>query len=74
LSNKKLVDHETGEVVALYLTNHLKSWKKVGRLMIYQDLGGDWAMMILLSILGIVEKQRRKRRTALLTYGGGGAA
>jgi hypothetical protein len=74
LRNKKLVEEKTGQVVALYLTNHLKSWKKVGKLMIYKDLGGDWAMMVLLSILGIVEKQRRKRRAALLTYGGGGAA
>lgn len=39
LGNKRLVDEETNEVVAAYLKNHVKSWKKLGKLVIYKDYG-----------------------------------
>lgn len=65
LGNKKLVDEETNEVVAVYLINHVKSWKKLGKLVIYKDYGSKWQLMVLISLLSLIEKKRRKIRAGL---------
>lgn len=72
LKNKKLVDEDTKEVVAIYLSNNLKSWKKMGKFIILKDYGPKWDVMVLVSLLGLIEKQRRKRRSAMFPGGAGG--
>lgn len=74
LRNKKLIDEETKEVVAVYLTNHLKSWKKMGKLIVLRDYGEKWELMVLISLLGLIERQRRKRRTAVFAGGAAGSS
>jgi hypothetical protein len=71
LSDKKLVDEATGEVVAVYLSNRSMSGKKVGRLMVYKEYGGEWKMMVLLSFLGLLENDRRGRNGRFTTGGAG---
>lgn len=67
--NYKVVDEKTGEVLAVYLENFLRSWSKKGKLQMKADLGQDWELMVLLGCLGLCEKaSRRARRRA------GGAA
>lgn len=63
-NNYKLVD-ETGEVLAVFACNALKSWSKLGKLVLRVDgvsrgWGGQWEIMVLLSVLGLVEKSRRR--------------
>jgi hypothetical protein len=65
LKNKKLIDVKTKEVVALYLTNHLKSWRKKGKLIIYKSYGEAWELMVITSLLGLMEKQRRRRVSSM---------
>jgi hypothetical protein len=62
LGNKKLIDQETQEIVAVYLSNQTKSWKKRGKLLICKDYGEDWELMVLITLLALLEKQRRDRR------------
>lgn len=71
--NYRLVDEATGEVLAVYLENFLKSWKKKGKLQLKADLGKDWELMCLVGSLGLCEKaSRRARRRAAASSGGGG--
>ena len=70
--NYRLVDAGTGEVLAVYLENFLKSWKKKGKLQLKADLGKDWELMVLLGSLGLCEKASRRQRKRLATSGGGG--
>lgn len=60
--SRKLVRKETGEPVAVFLSNGIKSWRKMGKLKIMQDYGGNWEMMVLCSLIGLIEAVRRQRR------------
>lgn len=60
--NYRLVDEGTGEVLAVYLENFLKSWRKKGKLQLKADLGKDWELMVLLGSLGLCEKASRRAR------------
>jgi hypothetical protein len=62
--NKKLIDEETGEVVAVFLVNGLKSWKKMGKLTLYKDSGENWETIVLLTLLGLIERTRRVSQAA----------
>jgi hypothetical protein len=64
LKNKKLVDEESGQIVALYLVNGFKSWKKQGKLLIFRDYGEIWELMTLVSLLGLLDQARRRRAAA----------
>src|SRR5262249_41097322 len=66
LKNKKLVDENTKEV-----SNNLKSWKKMGKFIIFEDYGPKWDLMVLVSLLDLIEKQRRKRGSAMFPGGAG---
>lgn len=71
----KLIDEATSEVVALYLDNGFKSWKKKGKFQIWQSWGSEWELMLLLTGLSVIEKARRRsraRRAAMANGGGGG--
>jgi hypothetical protein len=59
-SNFRLVDEATGEVLAVYLDNVYKSWRKTGKLQFKGDLGKDWEIMVLIGCLGLCEKKRRR--------------
>ncbi|KAI9707628.1 MAG: hypothetical protein M1836_000589 [Candelina mexicana] len=71
----KLVDEATDEVVALFLSNRLKSWHKMGKFQVWKSWGQEWELMMLLTGLTVIEKARRRaraRRSILLTTGGAG--
>ena len=72
--NYKLVDERTGEVLAVYLENFLKSWLKKGKLQLKANLGRDWELMVLLGSLGLCEKASRRARKRSGAHGGGGGA
>ena len=61
VENFKLVDEATGTVLALYLDDSVKSWRKKGRLRI---LRGTWAdknqTIVVLGICGLLEKVKRR--------------
>lgn len=68
--NYRLVEESTGEVVAVYLENFLKSWKKKGKLQLKADLGKQWELMVLLGSLGLCEKASRRARYRSAAVGG----
>ncbi|KAI9789512.1 MAG: hypothetical protein M1835_001634 [Candelina submexicana] len=71
----KLVDEATDEVVALFLSNRLKSWHKMGKFQVWKSWGQGWELMMLLTGLAVIEKARRRaraRRAVLASSGGGG--
>lgn len=72
LKNRKLIDEDTKEVVAVYLKNNLKGWKKMGKFVIFKDYGPKWELMVLITLLGLIERQRRKRRYAMTWPSSGG--
>jgi hypothetical protein len=74
--NKKLVDVQSGNIVAVFATNSFKSWRKMGKLEVFVDTEqrGMWETMVLVSFLGILENGRRKERSAAGRGGGGGGA
>lgn len=72
LWNYKLVDEETEEVFAVYAANHLKSWKKVGKIIFHKDLGKDWEIIVILTAAALLEKNRRRCRHS--SGGGGGGS
>jgi len=59
-ANYRLVDEGTGEVLAVYLDNGFKSWRKTGKLQFKGDLGKGWELMVLIGCLGLCEKGRRR--------------
>ena len=65
LKNRKLIDEDTKEVVAVYLKNKVKGWKKMGKSILFKDYGPKWELMVLVTCLGLIERQRRKRRYAM---------
>jgi hypothetical protein len=74
--NYKLVDEKTGETVAVYLENFLKSWQKKGKLQLKADFGRNWELLVLLGSLGLCLKAsrraRRRSNAAAASSGGGG--
>lgn len=79
-NNYKLVNGND-EVLAVFACNALKSWSKLGKLVVRVDgiargWGEQWELMVLLSVLGLVEKSRRRARqrraSAGAAAGGGG--
>lgn len=73
--NFKLVDEQTGQVLAVYTTSNHKSVDKAGKIEVYPDYGRDFEIMTLATILTIVERHRRRkqnRRAATAGGGGGG--
>lgn len=71
-NNYKLLDGQTGEVLATFANNRFKSWKKLGKLTFREDLGEQWQLMALLTCLALVEKGRRRTRSRRSAPGGGG--
>jgi hypothetical protein len=70
MRNKKLVDG-MGNALAVYQTNQLSGWKKMGRLIIMKDLGNEWQLLVLLTFLVLLEKERRVRRGGLVAMRAG---
>ncbi|ETI21586.1 hypothetical protein G647_07933 [Cladophialophora carrionii CBS 160.54] len=74
----QLIDMSTNEVVAAFLDNKFKSWKKKGKLRIFQKLEGDGVeaqqleLLVILSIAAILEKARRRQNRRASYYSGGG--
>lgn len=62
----QLTESLTNEVVAVFLDNKFKSWKKKGKLRVFKDLEGNSTeskqlkLAVLLSIAAILEKARRR--------------
>ncbi|PGH16983.1 hypothetical protein AJ79_01367 [Helicocarpus griseus UAMH5409] len=64
-SNFKLVEEETGEVVAVFANNGAKSWRKKGKLEILHKeglvgKGRRFELMVLMGALAVVERERRR--------------
>ena len=73
LQNFKLLDEESGEIVATFANNGLKSWKKKGKFRIVEGLyGTEWEKAALLTGLCLIERARRRQRAS--RAGGGGGA
>ena len=70
VGNMKLVDGETGDIVAQYMSNYLKRWRKAGKMVLYRDYGEQWTLLVLVGYLALLEKARRRHRSAIA----GGAA
>lgn len=70
--NFKLVDEQTGQVLAAYSTSNHKSVDKAGKLEIYPDYGRDFELMTIATILSIVERHRRRNQRRAAAAGGGG--
>ncbi len=60
--NFKLIDTQTGEVVANFAHNGIKKWKKMGKFVVRAEFGEEWEFMVLLTGLAIIEKARRRER------------
>lgn len=55
LTNMKLIDDKTKEDMAVYLQNHLKSWKKMGTFVIFKDSGRKWCSSFFVTLLVPIE-------------------
>jgi hypothetical protein len=67
--NFKLLDDQTEELVAVYLNNGIKSWKKCGKFQILVDYGQVFDTTVFITGLSLLEKERRRQRS---NNGGGG--
>lgn len=69
--NFKLVEEESGEVVAVYATASVKSWNTLGTLTFSgeRELGERVERMALMTVLALIEKSRRRNR-AIRANGG----
>ena len=57
----KLEDDATGQVVAVFAANGIKtSWTKVGKFRLLANEGKEWEEWVLLTCLGLYEKSRRR--------------
>src|SRR5205823_5635429 len=72
MRNFKLVEENTGEVVAVWANNGGKSFKKAGKFQLNRDYGQDWDIFVLLTGLSLLEKVRRRARHSSGGGGGGG--
>ncbi|KAJ5998168.1 hypothetical protein N7522_009828 [Penicillium canescens] len=69
--NFKLQDEQTEELVAVYLNNGMKSRKKSGKFQINVDYGAVFDTMVIITGLGLLEKERRRARSQEGAAGGG---
>ncbi|KAF3940851.1 hypothetical protein ABW19_dt0206702 [Dactylella cylindrospora] len=71
LLTMKLTDDETGEILATYLNDGFKTWRKAGTYQIKAnpDVGDEWEKYVLCTGCVLTEKERRVRRWAY--YSGG---
>jgi hypothetical protein len=60
--NFKLIDEQTEELVAVYVNNGAKSWEKCGKFQINVDYGAQFDVMVLITGLSLLEKERRRER------------
>ncbi|KAK2744098.1 hypothetical protein FQN55_006966 [Onygenales sp. PD_40] len=64
LSNYKLVDEETGEIVAVFANNGFKSFMKKGKLEIFncalEGRGKGFEIMVVMGGLALMERERRR--------------
>lgn len=67
--NFKLQDEVTEELVAVYLNNGAKSWKKSGKFQINVDYGPAFDTVVFITGLALLEKERRRENR---NSGGGG--
>lgn len=58
--NFKLVDEETGEILAVFANNGAKSFKKQGKFQIRKDYGRDFDAMVVLSGMTLLERAYRR--------------
>jgi hypothetical protein len=58
----KLIDEQTEELVAVYVNNGVKSWEKCGKFQINVDYGTQFDIMVLITGLSLLEKERRRER------------
>ncbi|KAF7594390.1 hypothetical protein BBP40_009371 [Aspergillus hancockii] len=70
--NFKLVDEQTGRVVAIFTSSAFKSVKKSGKLQIDPNYGREFDLMVLITGLSVYEKQRRRENSSNGGGGGGG--
>ncbi|KAK1150025.1 hypothetical protein N8T08_003583 [Aspergillus melleus] len=70
--NFKLVNEQTGRIVAVFTSNNLKSFTKCGKLQISADYGREFELMVILTVLALYEKQRRRNNSGNGGGGGGG--
>ncbi|KAK2809393.1 hypothetical protein FQN50_003852 [Emmonsiellopsis sp. PD_5] len=63
-SNYKLVDEETGEIVAVFANNGFKSFRKKGKLEIFncalEGRGKGFEIMVVMGGLALMERERRR--------------
>ncbi|CEO60255.1 hypothetical protein PMG11_04890 [Penicillium brasilianum] len=60
--NFKFIDEQTEELVAVYVNNGVKSWEKCGKFQINVDYGAKFDVMVLITGLSLLEKERRRER------------
>ena len=77
MNSFQLVDMSTNEVLAVFLENKFKSWKKKGKLRVFKDLDGSshephMKLLMFLSLGAILEKARRRSNARRSAGGGGG--
>ena len=72
VTNFKLIDDQTREIVANFANNGIKQWKKMGKFVVRAEYGQEWELMVLLTVLAIIEKARRRERARRSGKGGGG--
>lgn len=73
LLSLKLTDAETGEIVAIYLNDGAKTWRKAGTYQIKPnpEVGDEWDKFVLCVGCVLTEKERRTRRWASAGSHGG---
>ncbi|KAI9928459.1 hypothetical protein ASPWEDRAFT_38690 [Aspergillus wentii DTO 134E9] len=59
--NFKLID-EDGRLIAVFLNNGHKSYHKCGKLQINVDYGSQFDLMVMITGLSVLEKERRRSR------------
>lgn len=69
-SNHKLVDGETGEILAIF--TNVRGFTSGGVLQINVDYGRDFTTLVLVSCLSLYEKSRRRKHRSGGGSGGGG--
>lgn len=70
--NYKMIDEQTEEVIAVFISSSHKSFEKEGKLEIYVNYGQEFDVLVLIAVLALVERHRRARQCANSGGGGGG--
>jgi hypothetical protein len=56
----KLIDDETGSVVAIFAARGMRPWRNTGEIRFLEYRGKEWEEWVLLTYFGIFEKARRR--------------